>query len=69
LTVKVKLAEVWFVRLAGPVVIVTVGGVESRVQFQVAGADVLPAASVAVTTKVCAPSGTPEYEMPETQLT
>jgi len=56
--VKLKVAEVRFVGLSGCAVIVTVGGVVSIVQFAVA-LPVLPAGSVAVTVKVCAPAARP----------
>ena len=56
--VKLKVAEVRFVGLSGCAVIVTVGGVVSIVQFAVT-LPVLPAGSVAVTLKVCAPAARP----------
>jgi hypothetical protein len=50
-----KLAVVWFVGFAGCALIVTVGGVVSIVQVEVAE-PVFPAGSVAVTVKVCEPA-------------
>ena len=56
--VKLKLADVWFVGLAGCDVIVTVGAVVSIVHVELA-LPVFPAASVAVTVKACAPAARP----------
>jgi hypothetical protein len=55
-----KVPLVWFVGLVGPEVMVVCGGVASTVQVYVAGAgSVFPAASVALTSNVCAPSVRP----------
>ncbi len=57
--VKVRCASGLLVGSEGPEVMVTVGAVVSTVQVRVAGVLVLPAGSVAVTVKVCAPSASP----------
>ena len=60
LEVKLKLALVWLVALAGADVIVVSGGVRSIVHVKLAGvASVLPTASVARTSKVCVPATSP----------
>ena len=55
---KLKLALVWFVGLAGCAVIVTVGALVSIVHVALA-VPVFPAASVAVTVKVWEPAARP----------
>ena len=63
---KVKLAEVWFVRLAGPEVIVVCGGTVSTTHDQLGGvASTLPAGSVARTVNECVPSERLEYTIPD----
>jgi hypothetical protein len=53
---KEKLAAAEVVVPVGLAVIVTTGGVESIVQVRLTGVLVLPAASLALTWKVCEPS-------------
>jgi hypothetical protein len=54
---KVKLAEVWFVGSAGPSAIELSGAVRSIVQEYESGlVSVLPARSMARTSKLCPPS-------------
>jgi hypothetical protein len=60
LELKLKLALVWFVGFAGEDVIIVSGGVVSTVQVCAAGVgSVLPAGSVALTSKVWLPSASP----------
>jgi hypothetical protein len=54
--VKANGADGSVVLASGWLVMVTVGGVVSIVQDQVAGVETLPARSVALTAKLCAPS-------------
>jgi hypothetical protein len=62
LELKLKPALVEFVVAAGPAVIEVSGGVVSIVQVKLAGiGSALPAASVAVTWKVCDPGARPVY--------
>ena len=58
--VKEKLAVVRVVGFGGAAVMVAVGGVRSIVQAKEAGADALPAVSVAVTEKVWLPAASAE---------
>jgi hypothetical protein len=59
---KLKLALVEFVVAGGPALIEVSGGVVSTVQVKLAGVgSTLPAASVAVTWKVCDPGARPVY--------
>jgi len=58
--VKLKLGTLLLLGLAGEAVMPAVGAAVSIVQLYVAGvASVLPAVSVALTSKVCKPSATP----------
>jgi hypothetical protein len=56
LLVKAKIADAWFVRLAGPELIVVRGGELSIVQPAETATLVFPAASVAWTLNACGPS-------------
>src|SRR5438128_6181155 len=58
---KVNVALVWFVGDAGPDETVATGGVRSMVHVNDAGAETLPAGSVAVTAKVWLPAASEGY--------